>query len=55
MQSGKTIEVLFEMTKVCKAVWLLTEHKVCLSALEDQWRAAQWNNTETKHNDNTLL
>jgi len=30
MQSGKTIEVVFEMTKVCKAVWLLTEHKVCL-------------------------
>jgi hypothetical protein len=30
VQSGKTIEVVFEMTKVCKAVWLLAEHKVYL-------------------------
>jgi hypothetical protein len=30
MQSGETIEAVFVMTKVCKAVWLLTEHKVYL-------------------------
>ena len=30
MQSGKTIEVVLEMTEVCKAVWLLTEHIVYL-------------------------